>query len=307
MVDVAGLLTQLSQALQKVPTAEVGCQTTESFGNSVLSCYDFTVNEIIFHLKDRKRRGDFQSPDPAIHGKKIRLTPQQTPTPEKKLSLMHPPSGSISTIHTEDYPLFTDNISEPFDENDRSPDKEYPTPPRGIPSPPKKNDHYDCTCPKCGVIAEGYTTIMDVFGWKYDRRNRQVPQSWCKSCRHLSSKPALSEVEHSDRCFDEDTSVINRRGSIFVISSHGQNGMQFHDTIKKANETWKEAEERHKAKLHPIVEKRLKFMQIIATQEKKSMDSTLKKYGSLTCLELFCRIKNESPALLKPLGLREPV
>jgi len=308
MVDVAGLLTQLSQALQKAPTAEVGCQTIESFGNSVLSCYDFTVNEIICHLRDRKRRGDFQSPAPANLGKKQRRSPQQTPTPEKKLTLMHPPSGSICTINTEDIPTFTDNISEPFDENDRSPDKDYPTPPRGIPSPPRKDDHEDCTCPKCGVLAEGYTTIKQVFGYKFDRKNRQVPQSWCKSCRHSNqTAPTLTEAQHSDRCFDEDTSVINRRGSIFVISSFGQNGMQFHDTIKKANESWREAEERHKAKAHPIVQKRLKLMQIIATQEKKSLDSTIKKYCALTSLELFCRIKNDSPALLKPLGLLEPV
>lgn len=302
MVDVAGLLQQLGQALQKAPTAEVGCQTIESYGNSLLSCYDFTVNEITVYLKERKRdRCDFQSPAPANLGKKPRRTPQETP-PLKKLTLEHPPSNpSVCTINTEDMNIdFVDNISEPFDENDREPDEE---PAQQI---EQEENHHDAKCPKCGVIAEGYTTVLQTFGWKFNHKNEKVPQSWCKKCRCDKPPVPRTEADKADRCFDEDTQVINRCGSIFVISSHGSNGMVFHDTIKKSNESWREAEERHQTKAHPIVQKRMKLLQILAKQEHKSLESTIKYYCNLTSLELFCRIKNETPSLLKPLGLLEP-
>jgi len=298
MVDVAGLLQQLGQALQKQPTAEVGCQTIESYGNSLLSCYDFTVNEITVFLKERKReRCDFQSPAPANLGKKPRLTPQETP-PLKKLTLEHPPSNpSVCTINTEDMKIdFIDNISEPFDENDREPDEE----------PEHKENHHYAECPKCGVIAEGYTTVLQTFGWKFNHKNEKVSQSWCKKCRHEKPPVGSTEADKADRCFDEDTQVIKRCGNIYVISSYGANGMVFHDTIKKANESWRDAEERHQGKAHPIVQKRMKLLQILATQEQKSLESTIKYYSKMTSLELFCRIKNDTPSLLKPLGLLEP-
>ena len=36
--------------------------------------------------------------------------------------------------------------------------------------------------------------------------------------------------------------IINRRGSFFIVSHPHGGGMNFHDTIKKSNETWKDAE-----------------------------------------------------------------
>ena len=105
-----------------------------------------------------------------------------------------------------------------------------------------------------------------------------------------------------NRVFDEDTSVINRKGSIFCISSHGSNGMEFHDTIRKSSESWRQAEDRHRMKSHPIVQKRAKLLSILSAQEKQPMHVIMKKYEGVTTVELFCRIKQESPALLKPLA-----
>ena len=107
---------------------------------------------------------------------------------------------------------------------------------------------------------------------------------------------------HDCRVFNEDTSIINRKGSIFCISSHGSNGMEFHDTIRKSSESWRQAEERHRMKSHPIVKKRAKLLSILSTQEKQPMHAIMKKYEGVTTVELFCRIKQESPALLKPLA-----
>lgn len=296
MADVAGLLSQLSKALQKQPTAEVGCQTIESYGNSLLSCYDFTVNEITAYLAQRKRdRGDFQSPAPTNVGKKPRTTPPKTP-PQEKLTLMHPPSNpSVCTMNTEDMNFdFQDNVSEPFDENDKSPEYEED----------QNETHYSATCPKCGIVAEGYTTVLQVFGWKYNHKNQKTHQSWCADCRH-GTTAKQTEAEAADRCFDTDTTIINRRGSFFIVSHPQGGGMNFYDTIKKSNESWKDAEQRHQNKAHPIVQKRTKLEQILSKQEKQSMETIMRKYKDMTTLELFCRIKNETPALLTPLGLLE--
>ena len=104
------------------------------------------------------------------------------------------------------------------------------------------------------------------------------------------------------KVFDEDTSLINRKGSIFCISSFGSNGMTFHDTIRKSSESWKQAEERHRQTCHPIIKKRAKLMSILSEQEKQPMREIMKKYSGVTTMELFCKIKQESPALLTPLG-----
>jgi hypothetical protein len=111
-----------------------------------------------------------------------------------------------------------------------------------------------------------------------------------------------SKEKEIAKVFDEDSSIISRKGGIFCISSYGSNGMTFHDTIRKPSETWKEAEERHRLKSHPIIKKRAKLMSILSEQEKKPMSEIMKKYSGVTTMELFCRIKQESPALLKPLA-----
>ena len=297
-MDVQTLLGQLQQALTekaKPVTCEVATQTFESFqdpDHSMLeSLVDLWYGEVKVAHKERFHW--YLYPEtPANPGKKRRLSPVKTPKP---LTLEQPPSNpSVKTFETNDALInFEDNISEQFDENDRSPDVEDEV----------ICDTFDAYCPKCKETAEGYTNVREVFGTLV-KDGKETAQSWCIKCRSGYAKRS-GRKSPLDKVFDPTSTIINRKGAIFCATTHGSHGMEFHDTIRKASETWSQAEERHRAKSHPIVQKRAKMLGILAKQNQTSMHKVMEQYAGKTTLELFCLIKNESPELLKPLGLPE--
>lgn len=120
-------------------------------------------------------------------------------------------------------------------------------------------------------------------------------------------QPYLSpsfEEETENKMFEADTKVINRKGNMYLVEfgkqgcRNGQ-GMFFHDTIKKEKETWQDAEDRHREAYHPIIQKRAKLLGLLAKQNGTTMNDTMVKYASTTTIELFCKVKQESPELIK--------
>lgn len=311
-MDVPSLLAQLQKALTKPETCETECQTKETFPDPEKSMWDLSIDTLqltLDELRDKKNR------NPTIckpRGKHISIhdnEPAKTPTP---LTLQQPPSEpSVKTFETSDAVLQHDNISDCFDENDNV-DEEDPE--------QKEEVIFGAYCPKCTKKAHGYTEVLEKFGFKL-RSGKKCVQSWCTKCRNgMEESPSSNRTflptacPEENRVFDVDTNIINRRGGIFCVShtrnknniGPTNNGMKFHDTIRKASESWKEAEERHRSKSHPIVQKRGKLMSILSKQENLSMPEIMKKYEGRTTMELFCKIKQESPALLKPLGTQIP-
>ena len=332
-MDVAALLGQLQKALQKPETCEIECQTDLSYSDVDKSIWDLQIDSMqlcLEELRDSKKRKLSNAgrpkgsknkrphfgPEPTDDFENFETENQVTTTP-KPLTLEQPPSKpSVKSFETADAVPYTDNISEGFDENekaDEDPDTEDET------------VIYGAFCPKCEKQANGYTEVSQEFGFK-QLRGKTCVQSWCIKCRQgYAKRTGTNETPGSNRSFlptactdanrvfDEDVNIINRRGGIFCVSHVSKsengptnNGMKFHDTIRKASETWKEAEERHRAKSHPIVQKRGKLMSILAKQENCSMSAIMRKYEGKTTMELFCKIKQESPGLLKPLGQPSP-
>lgn len=315
-MDVSGLLQQLQKALEKPTTNTVATQTKESYDDIDVDKTTFdaiieVVQEKLDDLKDvarkRKERPDFQEP----LGKQPRLQPVHTPKP---LTLQLPPSvQSGDSFHTEDAVYIYDNQ---IDDDNESRSK-------GLSPEVESFTPFNAVCPKCQTMADGYMNVRELFGVK-EIKGKQRPQSWCKKCRRKNkvddvTSPPSSETllpyysgkESETMVFDDSTQLINRRGSIFCISQKEpanengskRQGFHFHDTIKKTSESWEQAEERHREKSHPIIQKRSKLLSILSRQEGKPMAVTNQKYEGKTTMELFCKIKQESPMLLKPLCL----
>lgn len=274
-MDVSTLLQQLQTALVKPQTVSVQTQTNVSYEEFDKSVWDIHIDlfqKYFDDIRDVKRQ-------------KISHVPR-TPEP---LTLQHPPSRT-STLCTDDFAekvaTIADNLSEPFDENDKMDPEE---------------DEEDVVigqycCPQCSITAIG-KQVKEVFGMKRNRTGQLIPQSWCSRCRTGYSKGDGLKV------FNEESSIINRKGAIICVTNNGAKGLDYHDTIRKAGESWKEAEARHRAKSHPIVQKRAKLMAILSKQEETPMKEVMKKYEGKTTVELFCKIKQESPGLLTPLGI----
>lgn len=313
-MDVTSLLAQLQKALTKPETCEKECQTKETFPDPEKSMWDLSIDTVqltLEELRDNKNRNHTVGKPKGSKNKRTSLHDVEPATTPMPLTLQQPPSEpSVKTFETSDAVLQHDNISDCFDENDNA-DEEDPE--------EKEEVIYGAYCPKCTKKAHGYTEVLEKFGFKL-RNGKKCVQSWCTKCRNgMEESPPSNRTflptacSEENRVFDEDTNIINRRGGIFCVSHVSKsengptnNGMKFHDTIRKASESWKEAEERHRARSHPIVQKRGKLMSILSKQEKLSMQEIMKKYEGRTTMELFCKIKQESPALLKPLGKQTP-
>jgi len=274
-MDVSTLLQQLQTALVKPQTVSVQTQTNvsyEEFDKSVWDIHIDLLQKYFDDIRDVKRQ-------------KISHVPR-TPEP---LTLQQPPSRT-STLCTDDFAekvaTIADNLSEPFDENDKM-------------DPEEEDDNVvmgKYCCPQCSRTASG-KDVKEVFGLKRNRHDQLVPQSWCTKCRTGYTKADTLKV------FNEESSIINRKGAIICVTNNGTKGLEYHDTIRKAGESWKDAEERHRAKSHPIVQKRAKLMSFLSKQEEIPMKEIMKKYEGKTTVELFCKIKQESPGLLTPLGI----
>jgi len=311
-MEVNALLQQLQKALEKPTTNTVATQTIESYDDidvdkttfdAIIEVVQAKLDELKDGARKRKARPDFQEP----LGKQPRIQPVNTPQP---LTLQLPPSvQSGDSFHTEDA-VFNFDECQPDNENRLSPEVDSFTP-------------FNAVCPKCQIMTEGYMNVREVFGVK-DVKGKQRPQSWCKKCRSkhrvddVTSPPSsetllpyYSGKESETMVFDDSTQLINRRGSIFCISQKEptaengskRQGFHFHDTIKKLSESWEQAELRHRENSHPIIKKRSKLLSILSRQEGKPMAVTMQKYEGKTTMELFCKIKQESPMLLKPLCL----
>lgn len=274
-MDVSTLLQQLQTALVKPQTVSVQTQTNISYDDFDETIWDMHIDlfqKYFDDIRDAKRR-------------KITTTVPATPEP---LTLQQPPSRTSTQCTDEAFAEkvanIADNLSEPFDENDKMDPEEDEI----------VLDQY--CCPQCSRTASG-KDVKEVFGLKRNRHDQLVPQSWCTKCRTGYTKADGLKV------FNEESSIINRKGAIICVTNNGTKGLDYHDTIRKAGESWKEAEERHRAKSHPIVQKRAKLMSILSKQEEIPMKQVMKKYEGKTTVELFCKIKQESPGLLTPLGI----
>lgn len=313
-MDVAAILAQLQEALKKPETCESECQTEISYVDFEKFTWDRSIDILQLCLEDLRNSNRKRKRTTEHNQKQVTLEPVKTPEP---LTLQQPPSEpSVKSFETADAIPYTDNISEGFDENENADEED--------PDTEDETVIYGAYCPKCEKKASGYTEVRQEFGFK-DMRGKKCVQSWCIKCRTGYVKRTGSNESpgsnrtflptactDENRVFDEDVNIINRRGAIFCVS-HPPNvngaangGMKFHDTIRKASESWKEAEDRHRAKCHPIVQKRGKLMSILAKQEQCSMSAIMQKYEGKTTMELFCKIKQESPGLLKPLGQPSP-
>lgn len=111
----------------------------------------------------------------------------------------------------------------------------------------------------------------------------------------------------NDKLFDDSSHILHRKECIYVASrQEGRNhGFTFHDTLKKRTETWNDAESRHQACNHPLLDKREKLVKLIADQERRDVKEIRKQLEPMTTVELFYLIKKDSPLLLKSLSAKD--
>jgi hypothetical protein len=185
------------------------------------------------------------------------------------------------------------------------------------------------TCPKCKTVCAYFESeIEGKFGLKSDGKH----QSWCKGCRHgclplvtpttplsnaffdegqdmeeYGAEDDFADLMEDDKLYDESTEILHRKDCIYVASRQsGRNhGFLFHDTLKRKTETWDDAEWRHKAENHPLMDKREKLLKIIADQESTHVNIIRKELEGMTTVELFYQIKKDSPVLLKSLSAKD--
>lgn len=182
-------------------------------------------------------------------------------------------------------------------------------------------------CPQCHLEVSTPSGIEQEFGLK---SNGQC-QSWCKKCRRGNivsltdhekenlnpevidilenmSTTDLSEGSESpkseeDKLFHDSSEIMHRHDNIFVFENSRK---PFLDTLKRKNETWDDAEWRHRQENHPLIGKRQKLLELLQNEHNLTPKTMEKRYGDTPTVKLFYDIKKDSPMLLTKIHLKTP-